>query len=193
MTRLASTSVVLSLVGLTGAGALAGQQPSAVRSISARTAAIVAAFSKNKHVVKERRGVRHEKYKKVVSEPVLNTNPEMLTGTYEVDDIGSTLILQVSRDGQVSGSGTETLAEGVARTFTLKDGKIDGALLIAVKVFRSGRTERLEGAFMNRTSYDSPTDRGVSALGLGVIGAPLTFHGNTYEKFFYRRKSTVSS
>lgn len=191
MKRLASTSVVLSLVCLMSASALTGQQSSAVRSISARTAAIVAAFSKNKHVVKNKRGVRFEKYKRVESEPVIASNPETLSGAYEVDDIGSTLVLQVGRDGRVSGSGTEIVAEGVARAFTLKDGKIDGALLTAVKVFRSGRTERLEGAFMKRTSYDSPTDRGVPALGLGVIGAPLTFHGNTYERFFYRRNGTV--
>ena len=175
------------------ASALAGQQASAFQSISARTAAIVAAFSKNKHVVKNKRGVRHEKYKRVESEPLITSRPETLSGAYEVDGIGSRLTLQIGRDGRVSGSGTEVVGEGIARTFTLANGRIEGALLTAVKVFRSGRSERLEGAFMKRTSYDSPTDRGVSALGLGVIGEPVTFQGNTHEKFFYRRKSTVSS
>jgi hypothetical protein len=193
MKRLASTSVVLSLAGLISAGALAGQQSSTVRSISTRTAAIVAAFSKNKHVVKNKRGVSLEKYKRVESEPVIRSNPETLSGAYEVDAIGSRLTLQISRDGRVSGSGTEVIGEGISRTFTLADGRIEGALLTAVKVFNSGVREMLEGAFLNRTSYERPADSGVSQLGIGVIGAPVTFHGNTHERFFYRRKGTLSS
>ena len=186
-------AVIIPVIGLFSASTLPGQQSSTSQGASARTAAIAAAFSKNKHVVKNKRGVRLEKYKRVESEPVIGANPETLSGAYEVDGLGSTLTLKVSRDGRVSGSGTEVMAEGVARTFTLADGRIEGALLTAVKVFRSGGRERLEGAFLNRTSYESPADRGVSQLGIGVIGDPVIFHGNTHERFFYRRKSTLSS
>ena len=193
MKRLATTFVVLPLAGVLTAGSLAAQQPSRAAAASARSAAIAASFTKNKHVVKERRGTRHEKYKRVTSEPVASTNPESLSGLYAVDDVGSTLQLDVRSDGRVSGSGTEMIGEGIARTFVLTDGKIEGALLTAIKVFRSGDRVKLEGAFLNRRSYDSPADQGFSQFGIGVISAPVMLHGDSHEKFFFRRKSAVSS
>jgi hypothetical protein len=190
MTQLTRKFLIAGLsLALAPVSVLSSQQSSARPSdAEARTRTIVAAFSKNKHVVKEKRGVRHEKYKRVESVPVVRSNPATLSGTYEVDEIGSTLTLRIGQDGRVTGSGTEVIGDGIARTFTLSNGRVVGALLTATKVFARGHSERLEGAFLNRTSYDSPTDTGFSQLGLGVLVSPVEMHGVTWERLFYRQR-----
>jgi hypothetical protein len=180
--------------GFVNVGALSSQQQTASASDSeTRARAIAAQFSKNKHVVKEKRGIRHEKYKNVRSEPVLRVNPESLSGDYEVDGLGSVLHLQIDRTGRVTGSGEDTIGEGISRTFTISNGKLEGGLLTGMKLFRAGRSERFEGAFINRTSYDSPTDKGFTQFGLGMIGSPVEFHGVTFEKLFYVRKAPLGT
>ena len=178
------------LLALAPVSALSSQQVSARSSdVETRTREIAAAFTKNKHVVKEKRGVRHEKYKKVESAAVVRSNPSTLSGTYEVDETGSTLTLRISPDGRVTGSGTEIIAEGIARAFTLSNGRLAGALLTGTKVFARNHSERFEGAFINRTSYESPTAKGFTQLGLGVLISPVQMHGQTWEKLFYRLKA----
>ena len=166
------------------------QQTRASQSAQTRTQAIAASFSKEKHVVKEKRGVRLEKYKRVVSEPVVKANPQDYTGRYEVTDMGLAVQLRVDRNGNVEGTGYEPTGPdlSVRRSFTLRNGKIDGALLTATQVYANGTENRFEGAFMNRTSFESPTDKGVTLFGLGVVGKMITVAGNTNNKFFYELK-----
>jgi hypothetical protein len=153
-----------------------------------RTSAIVASFNKSKHVVKERRGVRREKYNDVRSQPVVKANPQDYSGTYEVPDLGFGVQLRVDRGGNVQGNGYEPVnVDGsVRRRFTLKDGRIQGALLIATQVYEDATQDRFEGVFMNRTSYDSPTDSGTTEFGLGVIGKDVGVGGLTVNRFFYQ-------
>ena len=61
------------------------QQPAGAQS---RTQAIVASFNKSKHVSKEKRGVRKEKYIVVRSEPAVKQNPAEYSGSYDAS--GST-------------------------------------------------------------------------------------------------------
>ena len=166
------------------------QQTHASQSAQTRTQAIAASFSKEKHVVKEKRGVRLEKYKRVVSEPVVKANPQDYSGRYEVPDMGLAVQLRVDRNGTVEGTGYEPTGPdlSVRRSFTLRNGKIDGALLTATQVFANGTQDRFEGVFMNRTSFESPTDKGVTLFGLGVVGKMITVAGNTNNKFFYELK-----
>lgn len=156
----------------------------------ARTQAIVASFNKSKHVVKEKYGVRLEKYKEVRSEPAIRANSASYSGTYEVADLGFILHLRVDASGRVDGSGEEPLAGDarVARSFTLRNAKVDGALLTGTKLYSSGDTAPFEGVFINRTSFDSPTDRGMTTFGLGVVGTPVRVSGLTLDKFFYELK-----
>ena len=71
----------------------------------------------------------------------------------------------------------------------LENAKIEGALLTATKVYQDGRTEKFEGVFLNRTDRNSPTDKGVTMFGLGVLlNTPVQIDGNTYEKLFYQMK-----
>jgi len=170
------TFIVIVLLIACGAGAVSQQS-----SRQTRVQEITMAFNKQKHVVKEKNGVRKEKYKDVRSESVIKPNIADYTGVYEVSDLGYVINLQVGNDGRVQGSGSE---EG--RTFRLENARIDGPLLTASKVYQDGATEKFEGVFLNRTDRNSPTDPGVTIFGLGVIlNTPFEVNGNTYEKLFY--------
>jgi len=152
-----------------------------------RTSAIAASFNKSKHVVKEKHGVRLEKYKEIRSEPVVKADPREYSGAYEVPDMGFALQLRVDRNGTTEGTGYEPTGPdlSVRRSFTIRNGKVDGALLTATKVYADGMQDRLEGVFMNRTSFDSPSDKGMTVFGLGVVGREIEVVGVTIDRFFY--------
>ena len=156
-------------------------------SADAKSSAIAASFSKMKSLSKDKRGVKKEKYVRVESEPAVRANPADYSGKYEVPDMNFGLDLSVTRDGTVTGTGYEPLGDGVMRTFTLRNGKIERAFLTATKVYADGRTERFEGAFMNRSRYESPTDKGVTVFGFGMLGRAVVIDGNTIDKFFYQK------
>ena len=156
------------------------------QQLSSQTKAreIAAAFTKNKHAVKEKFGVRVEKYKVVRSEPAVKSNLSEYSGVYEVHDLGYVISVQVGNDGRIQANGSEN-----SRTFTLENAKIDGALLTATKVYSDGTRERFEGSFLNRTDRNSPTDPGVTIFGLGVVlTTPFEVNGLTYDKLFYQLK-----
>ena len=172
------------------AGHASAQTLASVPNSQARSQAIAASFSKFKHLTKEKHGIRKEKYLKVESQPVIKTNPEDYSGAYEIPDLGFALRLRVDHTGNVEGVGYEPLNSdpAVRRVFTLENGKIEGALLTATKVYSAGHTERLEGVFMNRATFESPTDKGFTVFGLGTLGRPIEVSGLTLDKFFYEMK-----
>jgi len=153
---------------------------------------IVASLNKKKEVVKEKYGVRKDKYKEVRCEPVFKANPSEHSGTYEVSDLGLgySLTIRVGNDGRVDASGYEPTERGVkeARQFVLRDARIDGALLTGKKVYTDGAVEKFEGVFIKRTVLNSPTDDGVSSFGLGVVGRQIVIGGLTLDKLFYQLK-----
>lgn len=166
-----------------GAGAASAQV--AASGAQARSQAIAASFSKFKNISKEKHGVTKAKYLKVESQPVVKANPEDYSGAYEVPDFGFAMRLRVDRSGKVEGNGYEPIMDpAVRRMFTLRDGKIEGALITAIKVYANGKSERLEGVFIDRTTFESPTDKGVTRFGLGVIGKPIEVSGMTLDKVF---------
>jgi hypothetical protein len=173
------------------AGHASSQTLASASDAQTKTQAIVASFNKFKHVTKERHGIRKEKYKKIQSEPVVKANREDYSGTYEVPDMGFAMHLRVDPSGKVEGDGYEPLMQdpAVRRTFTLKNGTIEGALLTATKVYGSGQTEKLEGVFLNRTSFESPTDKGVTTFGLGTVGRPIEVADVTLDRLFFELKS----
>lgn len=178
---------------ITCALALSSARPTGAQtaaSVSSRTNAIVASFNKSKHVVKEKRGVRLEKYKEVRSEAVIRSDRSNYSGNYHVPDLGFTLSVRVTPDGRVDGSGEEPLSDDdsrISRRFTVS-GKVDGALLTATKTYANGGRERLEGVFINRTSFESPSDKGFTVFGIGVTQIPREISGNTVDKLFYERQ-----
>lgn len=158
-------------------------------SASRRTHELASLFSKEKHVVKEKHGVRVEKYKNVVASPVVPANPATFSGTYRDLNFDFVIRLQVSPDGTVTGTGIDPIdhESRISRPYSLTGAKIDGALLTATKVYRDGKRERLEGIFIERTSYESPEDRGTTVFGLGVISRSMQIDGNTIDRLFYER------
>lgn len=179
----------LALIGLANAffaSTVMSQQQAATASGDLRTQAIVASFNKSKHVIKEKRGVRMEKYLDVRSVPVTKQNPADYTGTYEASQ-GLRLQLRVDASGHAEGTGSEPVNEAgtVQRTFTLRNGRITGALIKATKVYAGGSSEPFEGVFINRTRFESPTDKGETVFGLGVVGQHLHIGGNDLDRVFY--------
>jgi hypothetical protein len=156
-------------------------------SSPSRAQQLAAAFTKHKHVVAEKRGVRREKYKDVRSEPVVKQDITEYAGVYQVDGLGDVIDLRIASDGTIQATGHDS--DQPSRTFALENAKITGALLTAIRVFRDGRTEPFEGVFMARTERNSPTDPGTTTFGLGVVLAtPRQFEGNTFDRLFYQLK-----
>src|SRR4051812_29353266 len=124
----------------------ASSQTSNSTAARQRTQAIVASLDKTKHVVKERHGVRREKYRDVRNVPVAKANPREYSGAYEVPDLGMGLELRVDSNGNVEGTGYEPMGGdlSVRRTFSLTNGKVDGALLTATKVYVNGEHDPFE-------------------------------------------------
>lgn len=127
-------------------------------SSQSRAQQLAAAFTKQKHVVAEKRGVRTEKYKDVRSDPVVKQDVTECSGIYQVVDLGDVIDLRIGSDGRIEADGHDS--DQPSRTFVLENGKIAGAVLTAIKVYRDGETEPFEGVFA----------------------------GNTYERLFYQLK-----
>lgn len=156
-----------------------------------RTSVIVASFNKKKHEVREKKGIRVEKYKEIRSEPAILKNIRDYSGSYEAEGLGLSLALHVDASGIVTGKGYEAVDadQRVFRGFTLNNARIVGALLTGTKVYERGGTEPFEGVFINETSFDSPTDKGMTTFGLGVIGQTVQLDGGvTIDKVFFQRK-----
>ena len=157
-------------------------------SSSQRRNEIVASFNKEKHLAKEKYGVRVEKYKKVVSEPAMKQNLRDYSGSYEAEGLEYRITLQVGSDGAVQANGSET-TNGATRSFRLQGAKIANAMLTATKVYDDGSRDKFEGVFLNRTDFTSPNDPGVKLFGLGVIVRnPVEIHGVALDKLFYQLK-----
>lgn len=173
-------------LGSIGAKAALSQQS----TTQSRTRVIVASFNKSKHQIKEKRGIRIEKYKEIRSVPAIKADPRDYSGGYEVEGLGFYLDLRVDANRSVSGSGYDPVDSDatVKRRFTLRNARVDGALLTGTKVYASGVAEPFEGAFINATSFESPSDKGVTTFGLGVTGNTISTMGFTNPNLFYKKQ-----
>jgi hypothetical protein len=152
------------------------------QSRQTRAQEIAASFNKQKHAVKEKNGVRIEKYKDVRSELVVKPDVKDYSGVYEVPDLGYAITIQVAADGQIQANGSDA-----SRSFRLENARIAGGMLTGRKVYENGSAENFEGVFITRTERNSPTDPGVSMFGLGVVlGNTFEHDGITFERLFYR-------
>src|SRR5215212_12284989 len=104
--------ILATFVALSAAIASPAHSQKATASVSQRTMELAALFSKSKHAIKEKRGVRVEKYKNVVAEPVVAANPSSYSGTYRDISFDFVLRLSVAGNGLVEGSGEDPVAHG---------------------------------------------------------------------------------
>ena len=178
-----ATLIVVICLAAFGAQAVSG-----VQDASARARELAASFSKSKHAVKEKHGIRVEKFKDVRSEPAPKTDARLYSGDYEAEH--GALSLKVYADGRAEATGTEPDSDFTrTRGFTLKNARVEGALITGTKVYADGQSEPFEGVFVNRTDRDSPTDPGTTAFGLCVLfHPPKTVNGLTIDKIFYTLK-----
>jgi hypothetical protein len=181
MRKLLTAALLLGLCAV--ASDAAGQS-----SAGQRAAELAARFSKSKHEVKEKRGVRVEKFKEVRSEPAQRPSAADYSGEYAAYlDLEYSLSIKIAADGGVEASGYEPSPGGPC-AFTLRGGRVSGALLTGTKVYADGSTEKFEGVFINRTERDNPSDVGRTEFGLGVVfDSPKVTEGLSVEKLFYRR------
>jgi hypothetical protein len=171
--------------------ACAAALTASAQNVDSRATAIAASFNKNKNVVKEKHGIRREKYKQIRSAPAVKSNPADYSGKYESEGLGFSLDLAVDARGNITGSGAEPMdADGnILHKFTLKNGRVKGAHFTATKAYADGKTEKLEGAFITETVFDSPTDKGTSRFGLGIINSGVVVAGGVnLDSIFLERR-----
>ncbi|HEV2863996.1 MAG TPA: hypothetical protein VGX48_23570 [Pyrinomonadaceae bacterium] len=178
------------LAALLAAGLLT--VPAAARQTGAaeRARELAARMTKTKHAVKEKHGVRVEKFKEIRSEAAVRTDPREYSGAYE-SEIGFRLRLTVGPEGRVEGSGTDITFEGARapRDFTLRGARVESALLTGTKVFADGSTQSFEAVFINRTDRDSPATAGTTTFGIGVLyDPPLAGEGYAISRLFYQKR-----
>ena len=117
-----------------------------------KTQNLIAALGKTKYKKKEKGNFSLELYIDVKSEAVVKKNARDYAGTYESEEANYRIELRVAPDGKVEGSGYDSnFGTSKRRNFTLRDARIEGALLTATKVFDDGATKNLEAVFNNRT------------------------------------------
>ncbi len=160
-----------------------------------RTEEIVSSLNKSRYQLKEKRGVRKEKYRSVRSEPITKKNIADYSGQYEVPSLGYNLEIKVTNGGNIEANGYEP-KNGDAqqgRKFTFRNAKIEGALLIATKVYDDGSKEKFEGVFIDQTNIEgvSPQqiERRDTTFGLAVVNVQVkTPSGVNLDRLFYQRR-----
>jgi hypothetical protein len=160
-----------------------GHPTSQTLSAAARAQELATSFNKFKSVSKTKYGVTREKYKDVHCEPLVRQSLKEYAGVYEATGLGYVIDLRVGNDGVVTGAG---YANG-SLSFNLENGRIEGGLLTATKVYQNGTREKFEAVFLRRTDKESPTDPGVTTSGLGIhFSTPVEINESTYDRLFYQ-------
>jgi hypothetical protein len=137
-----------------------------------RTKDLVASLDKTKYKKKEKANISIEVFVDIKNEAVTKNDRSEYSGIYEAD--GYKLDLLVANDGGATGSGFDSFANGdKPANFTLKNARVDGALLTATKVYDNGTSQPLEAVFVNRNARAGSNPKAVSVdvtqFGLGFI------------------------
>ena len=153
-----------------------------------RVAEILVPLNKKKYLSVEVHGVRKEKYREIRTEPLTPADPGEYSGTYRSASPDCSVTVRGGSGGAVTATGYETSrdAAGAAHPFTLKDAKLEGALLTGTKLYGDASTDKFEGVFVKRTEFNSPADKGVASYGIAVLGPPAK-GGEGREIIFYQR------
>jgi len=162
---------------------------------SQRTQELAAALDKTKYKKKEKKkenvNISIEMYVDVKNQPIVKSNPAEYSGSYRGEDANYQLDIQVAPNGSATGSGRDLVDfdNGMARSFTLHDGQVHGALLTATKVYDNGQTEKFEAIFTNRTVSTGKNAETIenrdTTFGLGFIQS----HGNDWtNRVFLERR-----
>lgn len=162
--------IIFLIIGLFSAvdacGQTSGAQP------QQRAQELAAALDKTKYKNKAKKNFQFEFYLDIKNEVVVKNTPDY-AGVYEAPDFGYRVELRIS-GGKIEGSGYETNYENSSRVnFTLRDARIEGAMLTADRVYADGTTKRLAAVFVNRTITKGANPNKIESretkFGLGFI------------------------
>lgn len=144
-----------------------------------RTHELISELRKTKHKKKEKKGITTESYLDINSQPVVKGDVRQYAGVYESSDDNFRLELRVSPDGRVEGNGHDAIFfSGRSRNFTLRDARIDGALLTATKIYADGGgggggAQKFEAVFNDQTRVEGKNPQNIyrreTRYGLGFI------------------------
>ncbi len=153
-----------------------------------KTQELVASLSKSKYKHKVKGNFEFEKYIDIKSEAVVKNNAGEYSGNYESQDSRHRIELNIT-GGKLEGSGYDTEFESSKKeNFSLKNAKIEGALLTATKTYENGKTEKFEAVFINRTIVEGTNPNKIqhraTNFGLGFVGT----NGAYTERIFCRYK-----
>lgn len=166
-------------------------------NVSARTQDLVSHLDKTKYKKKDKGMFHIEMYVDVKNTPDVKPAAEY-SGHYEtpLPGNGYSFDLQVASDGTVTGSGCDIYGErGIPRKFTLRDGKVAGALLTATQVFENGDTEPLEAVFvtqvtrLGKTEADAKVAQTMTGLGYlhNISFSTTNVNVNTISRVFVQK------
>jgi hypothetical protein len=141
-----------------------------------KTQELIAALGKTKHKKKEKKGFTTESYASITNEAVVKNNIREYAGVYESSGSDYRLELRISGDGRIEGNGYDSLFDNSQRrNFTLRNARIEAALLTATKVYADGRTQPFEAVFNNQTRAEGKNPSQINSretkYGLGFIYA----------------------
>ena len=158
------------------------------QDLAAKGNALAATLDKTKYKTKEKRGFKVELYLDVKNEPVVKPNIADYSGIYSDDSSNHRLLLNISSDGRIMGSGYDGGIDGRRQNFTLEDTRIEGAVLTATKVYANGRTEKVEAVFADRTVRSGQNEKSVATVdkqfGIGYV----TNNGQWTSRVFLKRE-----
>ena len=155
-----------------------------------QTQDLVAALDKTKYKKKEKKDISIEVYVDVRNEAVVKRDPAEYSGLYESSESGYGLKIRVAHDGSVTGNGYDSTINGEDSQrvdFTLKDARIEGALLTATKLYDDGHTEKLEAVFTIRTISRGKNPSNIEATdstyGIGFIQSQEKWTNRVFLEF----------
>ena len=154
---------------------------SIAQSAKQKAEQLASEFSKEKHKTKEKNGEVTKKDVKVEARPDLLQDVSSYAATYELEGMNQFLTLNQS-SGLWKGVFTENKDGKTNTTATLKDIKIQDALLTATVIDKDGKEKPFEAVFIIRSGD------GYEAKGLGIKQELHLSNGFTLDKAFYRRQ-----
>jgi len=154
---------------------------------------LINALGKTKYKKKEKRNVLVEIYIDIKSEAVVKNNIQDYAGVYQSEHADYRIELRVSSDGKVEGNGSDFDSnKSQRRDFTLKNARIEDALLTATKVYADGKTELLEAVFNNRFIITGNNPNEINSretkYGLGFIDSSEGNNGISTSRIFLEFK-----
>src|SRR5687767_10983836 len=137
-------SLFIALVVFLGSAAAVQAQ-----DVAQRTQELTASLDKTKHKKKEKKGFSFETYVDVKNAPATRSDPSQYSGAYKAD--GYALDLKVNKNGEAEGTGRDQIpSDGRDRGFTLRNARVNGALLTATKEYADGESRKFEAVFVER-------------------------------------------